>query len=41
MKPYSTSREARTDLDAIWNHVAKHNVPAADGLIVKFPDTFL
>jgi toxin ParE1/3/4 len=41
MTPYSTSREARSDLDKIWGSVAKHNLSAADRLLVKLLDAFL
>ncbi len=41
MTPYSISREARRDLDAIWYAIAKHNLAAADRMLVKLFDVFL
>ena len=41
MTPYSISCEARRDLDAIWYAIAKHNLAAADRMLVKLFDVFL
>jgi toxin ParE1/3/4 len=41
MTPYSISREASRDLDAIWDYIAKQGLVAADRVLAKLFDTFL
>ena len=41
MTPYTVSREARRDLDAIWYAIARHNLLAADRMLVRLFDVFL
>ena len=41
MTPYTVSREARRDLDAIWYAIARHNLLAADRMLVRLFDIFL
>ena len=41
MTPYAISREARRDLDVLWFAIAKHNLPAADRVLVRLFDVFL
>ena len=41
MTPYTLSREARRDLDAIWYAIARHNLLAADRMLVRLFDIFL
>jgi plasmid stabilization system protein ParE len=41
MTPYSISREARRDLDEIWFFISKHDLAAADSMLLKLLDVFL
>jgi len=41
MIPYTVSPLAQTDLEEIWQYVARDNRPAADRLLGRFRDKFL